>query len=144
MAEQDDSMMTRARESAAPGAPGRLQVYLIPGLHLSGMVLEIRPSGPNHSSSGHSKSRQVNKPILGGAMEQPHTDPRRSDPQVPPSSGESGQAETSQRSHKSVVYDRPLVSRKMKYLLWAVLIAALFMLFFLEPLLHIMQGWGND
>lgn len=144
MAEQDDSMMTQACESAVPGTLRQFQVYLIPGLRLSGMGLEVRPSGPNHSSSQHSNSRQAKKPTLGGAMEQQHTDPRRSEPQMPPSSGESGQAETSHRSHKSVVYDRPLVSRKMKYLLWAILLGSLFMLFFLEPLLHIIQGWGNN
>ena len=77
-------------------------------------------------------------------MEQPHTDPRRSDPQMPPSSGENETSETAHRSHKSVVYDRPLVSRKMKYLLWVILFGSLFMLFFLEPLLHIIQGWGNN
>ena len=77
-------------------------------------------------------------------MEQPHTDPRRSSPQMPPPGPLSEPSETAQRSHKSVVYDRPLISRKMKYLLFALLIGSLFMLFFLEPLLHIIQGWGNN
>lgn len=77
-------------------------------------------------------------------MEQPHSDPRRSDPQMPPPGSVDEPSETGQRSHKAAVYSRPLIDRKLKYTLYALLIGALLLLFFLEPLIHMIQGWGNN
>ena len=76
-------------------------------------------------------------------MENLQGDSQKSERQQPPGNLTGEQVETKPRHHKAVAYERPLIDRRMKYTLYALLIAAILLLFFMEPLIHIIQGWGN-
>lgn len=76
-------------------------------------------------------------------MEQPQSDPRGSRPTTPPNIPPAQPVEEPEKEsrpgHKAAVYTRPVIDRKMKYILYALLIGALLFLFFIEPLIHNVQ-----